>query len=85
MNGNRAEMDIRVAIFEDNNLVRDAMKEILNESPGFVCTGSFPNGEDWESDIRNSAPHSQGTYILRAFTRDQTFSLKLAHAEPSQN
>ncbi|MBL7736430.1 MAG: response regulator transcription factor [Chitinophagaceae bacterium] len=50
-------MDIRVAVFEDNKLVRDAMKEILNESPGFVCTGSFPNGEDWESDIRNSNPH----------------------------
>lgn len=50
-------MDIRVVIFEDNKLVRDALEEILNESPGYVCAGSFADGRHWESDLRRSSPH----------------------------
>lgn len=32
---------IRVAIFEDNALFREAMQSILNGTPGFTCCGSF--------------------------------------------
>ena len=34
--------EIRVAIFEDNTLVREGMQAILNGSPGYSCCGAFP-------------------------------------------
>lgn len=49
-------MEIRVAIFEDNKLVRDALQAILNGTPGFNCTGVFADGNRWEQDIKRSEP-----------------------------
>lgn len=49
-------MDIKVAIFEDGKLVRDAMQTILNGTAGYACTGAFSNGSNWEADIRRSNP-----------------------------
>ena len=49
-------MDIRVAIFEDNKLVRDALQAILNGTAGFTCTGVFTDGNRWEQDIKRSQP-----------------------------
>jgi DNA-binding NarL/FixJ family response regulator len=49
-------MDIRVAIFEDNKLVRDALQAILNGTPGFICCGAFADGNRWETDINRSEP-----------------------------
>lgn len=49
-------MDIKVAIFEDGKLVRDALQTILNGTPGFACTGAFSCGNNWQSDIRRSNP-----------------------------
>jgi DNA-binding NarL/FixJ family response regulator len=49
-------MDIRVAIFEDNKLVRDAFQVILAGTPGYTCTGAFADGNRWELDIRRSEP-----------------------------
>ena len=49
-------MDIRVAIFEDNKLVRDALQAILNGTTGFICTGAFADGNRWQMDIRRSEP-----------------------------
>ena len=49
-------MDIRVAIFEDNKLVRDALQAILNGTGGFNCTGVFSDGNRWEQDIKRSQP-----------------------------
>ena len=49
-------MDIRVAIFEDNKLIRDALQTILNGTPGFICTGAFADCNSWERNIKNSAP-----------------------------
>lgn len=49
-------MDIKVAIFEDAKLIRDALQTILNGTNGFACTGAFSNGSNWESDIRRSNP-----------------------------
>jgi DNA-binding NarL/FixJ family response regulator len=49
-------MDIRVAIFEDNKLVREAFQTILNGTPGFSCSGAFADGNRWEMDIRRSEP-----------------------------
>jgi DNA-binding NarL/FixJ family response regulator len=49
-------MDIRVAIFEDNKLVRDALQAILSGTPGFNCTGAFADGNKWMQDIKRSEP-----------------------------
>lgn len=49
-------MEIRVAIFEDNKLVRDALEAILNGTPGYTCCGIFADGNHWEDDIKRSTP-----------------------------
>lgn len=49
-------MEIKVAIFEDNKLVRDALEAILNGTGGFLCTGTFADGNNLERDIRRSRP-----------------------------
>ena len=49
-------MDIKVAIFEDNKLIREALQTIINGSPGFVCTGSFANVNQVMADINFSQP-----------------------------
>lgn len=53
VNNNR---EIRVAIFEDNPIMMDAYRSILNGSPGFTCTGSFTNCNNWKHDIQKSNP-----------------------------
>lgn len=49
-------MEIRVAIFEDNKLVRDALEAILNGTPGFTCCGVSADGNRWEEDIKRTSP-----------------------------
>jgi DNA-binding NarL/FixJ family response regulator len=49
-------MDIRVTIFEDNKLVRDALETILNGTPGYICGGAFNDGNRWMQDVRRSEP-----------------------------
>jgi DNA-binding NarL/FixJ family response regulator len=49
-------MEIRVAIFEDRRLVRDAYEAIINGTPGLRCTGSFANASDLTLSIRKSTP-----------------------------
>ena len=49
-------MEIRVAIFEDNKLVREALNAILNGTPGYLCSGMFPNGDNWNMNILLSRP-----------------------------
>ena len=49
-------MEIRVAIFEDNKLVRDALQTLLNSAKGYACTGVFAHGNRWEQDVRRSEP-----------------------------
>jgi DNA-binding NarL/FixJ family response regulator len=50
------DIAIRVAIFEDNKLVRDALQAILNGTEGYTCTGAFANGDHWMSDVKGSDP-----------------------------
>ena len=49
-------MEIKVAIFEDNKLVRDALEAILNGTAGYSCCGTFPDGSHWEEKIKRSMP-----------------------------
>lgn len=47
---------IRVAIFEDNPIMMDAYRSILNGSPRYQCTGSFTSCNNWKHDIEKSNP-----------------------------
>ncbi|MBS1607284.1 MAG: response regulator transcription factor [Bacteroidetes bacterium] len=49
-------MEIRITIFEDNKLVRDALQAILNGTPGMLCTGVFSDCNHWDADIKRSRP-----------------------------
>ncbi len=49
-------MDIRVAIFEDNTLVREALYAILNGTPGYTCTGAFADANQWLANLKRSEP-----------------------------
>ena len=50
-------MPIRVAVFEDNKLVRDSFEAILNGTDGFICTGSFSSCNNLGHDIERSKPN----------------------------
>jgi len=49
-------MEIRVAIFEDNKLVREALEAIFNGTPGFNCAGAFCDGLSCVEKIKKSSP-----------------------------
>jgi len=49
-------MAIRVAVFEDNKLVRDSFETILNGTDGFTCTGAFSSCNNLRPDIERSKP-----------------------------
>src|SRR6185436_18246381 len=49
-------MEIRVAIFEDNNNMREGLYQLINGSSGFTCTGAFPNCDDLIRRIEKSNP-----------------------------
>jgi len=49
-------MPIRIAIFEDNKLVRESFEAILNGTDGFICTGSYPNCNNLYADLNRSRP-----------------------------
>src|SRR4051794_37102904 len=49
-------MNIRVAIFEDNKLVRDALVAILNGTPGYTCCGAYADAQLISSKIKSCSP-----------------------------
>ena len=49
-------MEIRVAIFEDNKLVRDALEAIISGTQGYSCCGVFTDGNSWKRNIKASRP-----------------------------
>lgn len=48
--------DIRVALFEDNYLLRDSYYQLINGTPGFACTGAYDNASDLVTRIKKSEP-----------------------------
>lgn len=49
-------MDIRVAIFEDNFLLRESLFQLVNGTPGLICTGAFANCDNLIFNISKSNP-----------------------------
>jgi DNA-binding NarL/FixJ family response regulator len=50
-------MDIRVAIFEDNRMIRDALQTIINGTPGFTCVSVNPDCSQLKFVIAAAKPH----------------------------
>ena len=50
-------MNIRVAIFEDNNNLREGLFQLVNGSDGFECVGAYPNCNNLVFDLSESKPH----------------------------
>src|SRR5436190_4168637 len=50
-------MNIRVAIFEDNNNLREGLLQLVNGSDGFECVGAYPNCNNLVLDLSESKPH----------------------------
>ena len=49
-------MSIKVALFEDNPLLRDSLFQLINGSDGFVCTGAYPDCIDLLRKVESAAP-----------------------------
>jgi len=49
-------MEIKVAIFEDNAMLRTSLQQLIDAQNGMVCTGAFSNARKLERDISLSAP-----------------------------
>lgn len=45
-------MDLRVAIYDDNDALRDSLNYLLSGSPGFVVAGLYPGCDNLLSDIK---------------------------------
>ena len=48
--------DIRVIVFEDNELIRSSLQQLLNSSPGFICCRTVEDGRNWEHHIISYKP-----------------------------
>src|SRR3954462_2378494 len=53
---NQSELEIKVAIFEDNKALRDSLSVLIAGSPGYACTGCFADGRKVLKDIESSEP-----------------------------
>lgn len=49
-------MKIRIAIFEDNKLIRDALQTIINGTEDMVCCGTFTNAKQVIADVTFCKP-----------------------------
>jgi len=49
-------MDIRIVVFEDNKLVRDALQAILNGTHGLICIAAFQDVNRWDLEIGRYQP-----------------------------
>lgn len=48
--------DLRIAIFEDNHLLRDMLFLLINGTPGYTCTGAYDTAMDLIFKIEKSRP-----------------------------
>lgn len=49
-------MSIRVAIFEDNPLLRDSLVQLINGTDGLTCTGAFPDCSNLMRKVESAKP-----------------------------
>ncbi len=49
-------MRIKVALFEDNPLLRDSLVQLINASEGLICTGAFPDCSNLMRKVESAKP-----------------------------
>jgi len=49
-------MPVKVALFEDNNRLREGLYQLINGSPGFVCVGAYANCDNVIKKIVDGEP-----------------------------
>ena len=49
-------MELKVAIFEDNMLLRESLFQLINGTEGYICVGVFPDCKDIIHGINKSQP-----------------------------
>jgi len=49
-------MNIKVAIFEDNPLLRDSLVQLINGTDGLTCTGAFPDCSNLMRKVESAKP-----------------------------
>ena len=49
-------MNIKVAIFEDNRLLRESLFQLINGSDGYVCTGAYGDCADLMRKVDSADP-----------------------------
>jgi DNA-binding NarL/FixJ family response regulator len=66
-------MDIHVAIFEDNKLLRQSLEQLIDATPGMICTGAFADANRLVRDMESAGPdvvlmdiHMPGTSGIEA-------------------
>ena len=47
---------IPVVLFEDNALLRESIRRLVDASGTFVCTGAYPNLDKWEQHLLEAKP-----------------------------
>jgi DNA-binding NarL/FixJ family response regulator len=48
--------DIKVTIVEDDNLIREGIATLINETDGYSCSGSYPDCESMLKDLEKHVP-----------------------------
>jgi len=54
--GNNPGNPIRIAVVEDDKMVREVLEILLSGTPGFMCVASFGNGEDAVAGLPGVSP-----------------------------
>lgn len=49
-------MNLKIALFEDDKILREMLFQLIHGTPGFTCTGAFPDAEDIIHKIEKAEP-----------------------------
>lgn len=49
-------MEIKVAIFEDNKMLRESLQQLVNNTEDMVCTGAFPDANHLVRNMQMASP-----------------------------
>ena len=49
-------MEIKVAIFEDNKMLRESLKQLINSAEGMICTGAFADANKLVRNMQLANP-----------------------------
>ncbi len=52
----RLDMEIKVAIFEDNKALRESLQQLVDNAEGMTCTGAFADANKLVRNLQSSNP-----------------------------